>query len=274
MKTPVGLSSPVIKTRLLTAVQSLGAVGKSTVAECAAAFARTCKVSCRVADADEEHRTLSYRDQQADPVSFREPDDLLRLIRRAGKGPQLEIIDIPAQKTDFILATFEKFNLLELVAENQVRITVLLFVADTPAAEESLAKTVESFNDGVDYLVVKNPARYKSRHYEGSQLQSDLLALGAEEIEVPVLTQMTLDELQRAQGKLGRWLSLAEAAQHETINRYSQHEIQFFLNRMFAQFYDARQLLFPGGVESAWKPLIQNPKTRLKINTRLNLAED
>lgn len=264
------------KGRVITAMQSTGRVGKSTALESLMAYFDFAEVPYTATDADAEHQTLSSRFDDVKTVALNEADDLLKLYKRACKTAPVELIDIPAQKTDFILDVLERFNVIDLAAEEGVRLTVLLFIADDPAAEASLKKVVLHCEDRVDYVAIKNPARFKSSHFDGSGLEKTLAGWGTPIVTMPAVTQSTLDELQRAKARANRWLPIAEAMQSEGFNKFAAHELQHFLNAMYGQWHAARARLLPAGVEAKRSPVLLGEKgevAKTALDLEVNLGD-
>jgi hypothetical protein len=133
------------------------------VAEGLIGWLRYAGVAFVAVDADSQHRTLSHR-YPCDVESFdatKTLDDFARMIQALPDFP-VTLVDFPAQATNFLLSAAEHFRLLEFFERSGIRPTLPIFAADDPTAKESASKTVRFFGDTADYLLVENPAEYKS----------------------------------------------------------------------------------------------------------------
>jgi hypothetical protein len=66
--------------------------------------------------------------------------------------------------------------LLEFFKDAGVRPTLLIFAADDPTAKESASNTVRFFGDAADYVLIENPARFKSEEFRGQPWATGLRA--------------------------------------------------------------------------------------------------
>jgi hypothetical protein len=64
----------------------------------------------------------------------------------------------------------ESLRVLDALEAQETRLTVLMFAADDTTATASLAKTYRALGDRADYLLVKNPARFRSQSFDDSAL--------------------------------------------------------------------------------------------------------
>lgn len=96
--------------------------------------------------------------------------------------------------------------------------TVLLFPADDLEVMTDLDQTVSRLADAVDYVVVKNQARApRTRMFDGSELERELIQLGAVVLEVPVLLSMARNHLAALEADLGRGVPHLEAAANRAL---------------------------------------------------------
>jgi hypothetical protein len=250
---------PAIKQRLITCFQSTGRVGKSTTVEAIIEWLNFAGIGWAAVDSDAEHRTLSRR--YPEKVRFfdatESPDSFLKLLQTLPSVP-VALADFPAQATEFLLGAMEQFRGLDVLDAQNIRMTVLLFVADDQTAQTSLAKTIRALGERVDYLIIKNPARYKSDAFDKSGAAEWLRERGTPIIELPGITTTTLEGVQIASREAQRFLPLAEAGKSESVPLSSRFELEHFLNRVFTQLEDAGGRVVPD--PSAIKTKVQRPK--------------
>jgi hypothetical protein len=254
--------------RLVTCFQSSGRIGKSTVFEALLAWARFAGIPVGAVDCDAEHKTLSKRFPEAAFVdATRSNDEFLQLIMELPDTP-MAIADFPAQSTDFLLGAMESLRVLDALDARQTRMTVLMFAADDPTATASMAKTYRALSDRVDYLLVKNPARFRSQLFDESALAELFRKNKVPVIELPAITHTTIQEKELASAEKKKHLTFSEASRTLSIPHICRNEMEYFLNRMLVQCEDAAHLLVPDPA------LIKNKVLRAKDNlTRIAIDE-
>jgi hypothetical protein len=234
-----------INHRFITCFQSSGRIGKSTMLEGILAWASFAGVPAAVVDCDAEHRTLSKRFPDATFVdATRSRDEFLQLITSMPDMP-LAVADFPAQATDFLLDAMESLRVVEALETRETRMTVLMFAADDPTATESMAKTYRDLRNRVDYVLVKNPARFRSQLFDESPLADLFRRNRLPVIEIPTLTATTLQAIAVASAEKKRHLPYAEAVKVTSIPQICRFEIEHFINRMLTQCEDAARVLVP-----------------------------
>ena len=231
--------------RLITCFQSSGRIGKSLVFEILLAWARFAGIPIAAVDCDAEHKTLSKRFPEAAFVdATRSNDEFLRLIMELPDTP-MAIADFPAQATDFLLGAMASLRVLDALDARQTRMTVVMFAADDPTATASLAKTYRALGDRVDYLLIKNPARFHSHAFDDSALAELFKKNRVPILELPTVTATTIQAIEQASAEKKKHLTFAEAAKIPSIPQICRFEIEYFLNRMLTQCEDAARVLVP-----------------------------
>ena len=157
----------------------------------------------------------------------------------------MAIADFPAQATDFLLGAMASLRVLDALDARQTRMTVVMFAADDPTATASLAKTYRALGDRVDYLLVKNPARFRSHAFDESALAELFKKNRVPILELPTVTATTIQAIEQASAEKKKHLTFAEAAKISSIPQICRFEIEYFLNRMLTQCEDAARVLVP-----------------------------
>ncbi len=234
-----------IKHRFVTCLQSSGRIGKSTLMEGIMTWAEFAGVPFAAVDCDAEHRTLSDRFPEATFVdATRSNDEFLRLIKEMPDIP-LALADFPAQATGFLLDALESLSVLDVFEERDTRMTVLMFGSDDPTAMMSMAKTYLALGDRADYVLVKNPARFRSTKFDETAIAELFKRKRVPVIELPAITETTLTEIERVSEQKQKYLTLTEAAKLKSLTDICRLEVQHFLNRMLTQCEDAAPVLLP-----------------------------
>jgi len=234
-----------IKHRFITCLQSSGRIGKSITMEGIMSWADFAGVEYAAVDCDAEHRTLSERFPDATFVdATRSNDEFLRLIKEMPNIP-LTLADFPAQATGFLLDALESLSVLDVFEQRETRLTVLMFGSDDPTAMMSMAKTYLALGDRADYVLVKNPARFRSAKFDETAIAEMFRRKRVPILELPALTDTTMTEIEQASEQKQKYLSLAEAGKLKSLTDICRLEVQHFLNRVFTQCEDAARVLLP-----------------------------
>ncbi len=209
------------------------------------AWARFAGIPVAAVDCDAEHRTLSERFPEAAFVdATKSKDEFLQLIMELPDVP-LAVADFPAQATDFLLNAMDSLRVLDALDASETRLTVLMFAADDPTATASLAKTYRTLGDRADYLLVKNPARFRSEVFDQTALAELFRKSKVPILELPAITTTTLQKIADASANSKKHLTYAEAVKIPGIHQMCRFEIEHFLNRIFTQCEDAARVLVP-----------------------------
>jgi hypothetical protein len=231
--------------RLVTCFQSSGRIGKSTVFEGILAWARFAGIPVAAVDCDAEHKTLSRRFPEAMFVdATKSKDEFLQLIMELPDVP-LAVADFPAQATDFLLSAMESLRVLDALDARETRMTILMFAADDPTATASMAKTYRALGNRVDYLLIKNPARFRSQAFDESALAELFKRNRVPVLELPTITTTTIQKIEAASAEKKKHLTYTEALKMSSIHQMCRFEIEYFLNRIFTQCEDAAKVLVP-----------------------------
>lgn len=231
----------MINTRLIATPQSLGRIGKSTFNQALISYLQAVKVPMLAIDGDEEHSTLSRWYPKANVLYFSQPEDLLPFFNACGSQP-VEIIDFPAQATAKVIESFEKFQAEEIFAQKKVRMTIPIFASDEREGMSSAYEIIQETKDYADYILVKNPARYKSQLFLESKVMQFLKK--APVITLPKITQETLGEIDAVSKKNGKAYTIDEAIDAD-LPIGSQMELQQWRNTVFSDLQNILEYLVP-----------------------------
>ena len=232
--------------RFIACTQSTGRVGKSTIAEGLISWMRFAEIGFAAVDADTQHQTLSrrYPEQVSVFDAARSFDDFSQMIQQLPPAPVI-LVDFPAQATAFLLEAAAHFNLIEFFERINVRPTLLIFAADDRTAQESAASTIEFFEDAADYLLIENPARFKSSEFALVAINSWLQERSTPTIRVPAVTAATMNAWQNLERQLERFVPLDEVTTSSGLHDLSRMELDYFRNRFLVQFEDWADWVVP-----------------------------
>jgi hypothetical protein len=252
---PTPAPAPEVKHRLVTPLQVRGNLGKSTEAIVRGEWMRARRIGWQGFDLDQDNRTLSLalpEEVQLVELSPEPVSDLVRLLRAAPKA-SVTTIDPRAHLHSLILETLKLLRFTEWGAALGVRLTVLVFPLDELSDLDDIARTVEALGPGVDWVIVRNARlQGRTRMFDGSGLEAELLGLGAVTLRLPLLLSDTRAHLRAKEVRLGRALSFSEALKNPEVGLDLTHRLvlEDWLRRLFGQ-YDALAAQFLPPAEAA-----------------------
>lgn len=261
--------------------QSKGNLGKSFEAEFRTAWLDSIAVPWNGSDLDDRHHTFASRHPQA-VRSYQLGNEhesktaLLSLFRRVLKDvTPVHIIDTRAQADALILSAMEELQVLEICAEQNVRLTFFLFPTDDTESMTNLGQLFFYAGDRVDYVIVDNPAKARGDLFKGSQLEKQLREFGAKSITLPAITPTTLLAIEKAEAIAKRGVSFAELSHLEAnhLERLLAGEIQWAIQRMFSQYNAIGDLLLPTEFVPKEKPAAKIEKAMAQEQPQLNFGE-
>lgn len=218
---------PPITRRFIACTQSTGRVGKSFTAEGIISALKYQGVVLHAAvDADAQHKTLSRR-HPSDVMMFNATgslDDFSRMIKSLPAAPVI-LVDFPAQATDFLLSASTKIQLIEFFEHQGIRPTLLVFAADDRTAKESASNSVRLFGDRADYLLIENPARFKSDLFRKTPFAKWFADRNTPTLHIPYVTSSTMEAWEQLEQKFGQPLTLDEVCNRSEIHELSRLEL-------------------------------------------------
>ncbi len=201
---------------------------------------------------------------------------MLSLFRRVLKdAAPVHIIDTRAQADALILTALEELQVLDICAEQGVRLTFFLFPTDDTESMTNVGKLFLYGGDSVDYVIVHNPAKARGDLFKNSQLEKRLLDYGAKAVALPMITPTTLLAAEKAEAIAKRGLSFAELSRTETghMERLLAGEIQWAMQKMFRQYDAIADLLLPTEFIPKEKAAPTKEKSKTEPQPQLNFGE-
>jgi len=256
--------------RLVVAVQTRGNIGKSTALQICCAWLEQRGIEWRGFDLDADHQSLAriFPGVVKSVALGEEPEgDLIRILKHCAESP-VTVIDPRAHMSQVVLRTWEMIRFQESFAETGGRVTALLFPADDLEVMSDIDQTVTRLGDSVDYVVVKNRARApRTRMYDGSELESCLNDLGAEELEIPVLLSLARNQLAAQEAALGRGISHVEAAANRDLkfDPMVRLIIEDWIKTLFRRFDRLGEKILPTEMAGKIAPVDTRPLVSVPV---------
>ena len=261
--------------------QSKGNLGKSFEAEFRTAWLDKMAVPWNGSDLDDRHHTFAHRHPQA-VRSYQLGNEqesktaLLSLFRRVLKdSAAVHVIDTRAQADALILGALEELQVLDVCAEQGVRLTFFLFPTDDTESMLNAGRLFLYAGDRVDYVIVRNPAKARGDLFNGSQLEKQLREFGAKSVTLPSVTPTTLLAIEKAEAIAQRGLSFAELSHVEAghLERLLAGEIQWAMQKLFRQYAAIADLLLPTELVPKEKPAATKEPAKPESQPELNYGE-
>ncbi len=259
--------------------QSKGNLGKSFEAEFRTAWLDQLGIQWNGSDLDDRHHTFANRHKEA-VRSYELGNEhesktaLLSLFRRVLRDTApVHVIDTRAQADAHIMGALEELQVLDICAEQNVRMTFFLFPTDDTESMTNAGRLFLYAGDRVDYVIVHNPAKARGDLFKGSSLESQLVEYGAKAVTLPRVTPTTLLAMEKAESVARRGLSFAELSRPDAghLERLMAGEVQWAMARMFGQYHEVASLLLPTESVPTGKPAVEAIKPELQ--PKLNFGE-
>lgn len=236
--------------RFITCLQRRGNIGKSTVIAALGQYLDQRNVPWQGFDLDADHRSFSrlfpsivaLRELGAEPEG-----DIIKLARLGSETP-VTLVDPRAHVSDVVLRAWDMIGYPGYFAAQAGRITCLLFPGDDLEILTDMDGVVTRLGNSVDYVIVRNPARQpRTRMFDGSELEADLLKLGAAALEIPPLLALARNHLAAIETDLGRGVTHIEAAANRELplDGMARLIIKDWLQTLFRRFDAIASHLLP-----------------------------
>lgn len=248
---------PPLTRRLIFSIQP-GGVGKSTVFGSLISYLNFAEVPFAASDSDAQHKTLFNRNPGL--VTFFDSTtdlDAFHILIQGLPDEPVILVDFPAQKADFLIEASQHFKVLDGFEQEGVRPTILVFADNDTKSAKVAADTVRYFQDGADYILVENPAKFRSDTFQTTGLYKSLVAKGTPTVRLPVIDSTTRNSWSALERTSKQYVSLDEACTTRELYWTTRNALNGFRNSLLVQFED---IAVPRIVPDS--DLIQNRVTR------------
>lgn len=229
--------------RLIVLAQDKGGIGKSFVATLLHDFLAERKVRLKAFDLDHANSTFQRYVPEAEFIDTDLDADKLAVLDRlvhALDDAEVVLADNRAAGGAKVRQYLEESRLTALQAELGFELVLVVIAVDDKDAVSQIADLVDAYGETVRWLVVRNlrDGAQPSVFME-SRTRQRLSALGAIEIEVPCLAEVTRNRLQLKNLTVGRGRTNPE------IHLLDRSRCVRFHERMAQEFAKAGTLLVP-----------------------------
>jgi hypothetical protein len=227
--------------RILLFPQDKGGVGKSFVATLLHDFFVEAEVSLKAFDLDHANSTFhrfvpdsEFIDTDVETSRLGVLDRLVHALDEA----DVVLVDNRASGGEKVLHYLRDAQLTSLQDELDCRLIFVVIATDDKDANSQIADLVDEYSDRVGWLIARNQ-RDGTRLplFDSSRSRERLLKLGAVEVTVPALSEVTRNRLQLANLTVGR------GRQSPELHLLDRSRCSRYHDTMTAEFEKARHLL-------------------------------
>ena len=249
------------KHRLILPLQAKGNVGKSIEAAARACWLNQRGISWQGFDLDGDNKTLSRLfpgQTKLVPLTglADDQDELISILRKSTAAP-VTLVDPRAHLDAQLLTAIRTTHFFEIAAAQSIGITIMVFPLDDLDVMTNLDSVCLYCGDKVEYVIVRNPARApKTRMFDGSELEKDLLNHGAANLVIPLLSEFVKLRLAKLEADYQRGIPFNEALGNDELRLdvMARGVLQDWLGRMFSQYDQIAAKLLPAAEAAGLKP--------------------
>jgi hypothetical protein len=271
------------KHRLILPMQAKGNMGKSIEAAARACWLNQRGIPWQGFDLDGDNRTLSrlFPSQvKLTPLNGQaeDLDKLISILRKTTAKP-VTVVDPRAHLDAQLMKALGATHFFDIASAQNIGITLMVFPLDDLDVMSNLDAVCQFCGKQVDYVIVHNPARApKTRMFDGSELEKELLNQGAVTITVPVLSEFVKLRLAKLEADQQRGIPFNEAIGNDGLGLdiMARGVLQDWLATMFNQYDRIAAKLLPVVEAATIKPKMISPigePQSAKRGAKVNLAE-
>ena len=254
------------KHRLILPMQAKGNMGKSIEATARACWLNQRGIAWQGFDLDGDNRTLSrlFPSQVTlTPLNGQaeDLDEFISILRKTTAKP-VTLVDPRAHLDVQIMKALQATHFFDIASTQNIGITLMLFPFDDLDVMTNLDAVCQFCGKQVEYVIVRNPARApKNRMFDGSELEKELLSLGAASITVPVLSEFVKLRLAKLEADQQRGIPFNEAIGNDALGLdiMARGVLLDRLGTMFQQYDQIAAKLLPAVEAATIKPKLVPP---------------
>jgi len=254
------------KHRLILPIQAKGNVGKSIETAARACWLNQRGIHWQGFDLDGDNKTLSRLfpgQARLIPLSGQadDLDELISILRKATATP-VTVVDPRAHLDGQLMRALRSTHFFDIATTHSIGITVMVFPLDDLDVMTNVDAVCQFCGNQVEYVIVRNPARApKTRMFDGSELEKELLSHGAASLTMPVLSEFVKLRLAKLEADHQRGIPFNEAIGNDQLGLdiMARGVLQDWLATMFNQYDQIAGKLLPAAEAAGIKPKIVPP---------------
>ncbi len=272
-----------VKHRLILPMQAKGNMGKSIEAAARACWLNQHGIQWQGFDLDGDNKTLSRlfpQQVRLTPLNGQadDMDELIAVLKKTTARP-VTLVDPRAHLDGQIMKALSATHFFDIANAQGIRITLMVFPLDDLDVMGNLDTVCQFCGSQVDYVIVRNPARApKTRMFDASELEQDLIKHGAVSITVPVLSEFVKFGLAKLEAQQQRGVPFIEAVTSDELGMdiMARGILQDWLATLYGQYDRIAVKLLPTTAAIAIKPKLLPPIGQpavVKRGAKVNLTD-
>ena len=269
------------KHRLILPMQAKGNMGKSIEAVARACWLNQRGIQWQGFDLDGDNQTLSRLFPELAKLvplngQAEDLDELIRILRQAAAAP-VTLVDPRAHLDGQLMKALRATHFFDIANAQGIGITVMVFPLDDLDVMTNLDSVCQFCGSEVDYVIVRNPARApKTRMFDGSELEKELLSHQAGSVTIPILSEFVKLRLAKLEAEQQRGIPFNEAIGNDELGLdiMARGVLQDWFGTLFAQYDQIAAKLLPtleaANIKPKAAPPIGEPAT-VKRGAKVNL---
>ena len=270
------------KHRLILPIQAKGNVGKSIEAAGRACWLNERGIHWQGFDLDGDNKTLSRLfpgQTKLIPLNGQaeDLDELISILRKTTATP-VTLVDPRAHLDGQVMKALRATHFFDIAKAQSIGITVMVFPLDDLDVMMNIDVVCRFCGNEVDYVIVRNPGRApKTRMFDGSELEKELLSLHAGSVTLPVLSEFVKLRLAKLETDQQRGIPFNEAVGNDALGLdiMARGVLQDWLCTLFAQYDLVAAKLLPADLAANIKPKAAGPPigepATIKRGAKVNL---
>ncbi len=254
------------KHRLILPMQAKGNVGKSIETAARACWLNEREIHWQGFDLDGDNKTLSRLfpgQTKLIPLNGQaeDLDELISILRKTTASP-VTLVDPRAHLDGQVMKALRATHFFDIAKAQSIAITVMVFPLDDLDVMMNIDVVCRFCGNEVDYVIVRNPARApKTRMFDGSELEKELLSLHAGSVTLPVLSEFVKLRLAKLETDQQRGIPFNEAVGNDALalDIMARGVLQDWLCTLFSQYDRIAATLLPADQAANIKPKAAGP---------------
>ena len=204
-------------------------------------------------------------------------DELISILRKTTASP-VTLVDPRAHLDGQVMKALRATHFFDIAKAQSIGITVMVFPLDDLDVMMNIDVVCRFCGNEVDYVIVRNPARApKTRMFDGSELEKELLSLHAGSVTLPVLSEFVKLRLAKLETDQQRGIPFNEAVGNDALalDIMARGVLQDWLCTLFSQYDRIAAKLLPADQAANIKPKAAGPPigepATIKRGAKVNL---
>lgn len=212
-----------------------GGIGKSVLSRVLAQYCIDKAIPFKAFDGDLSHGALMrYYAEFTEPVDIRDFESADRIVEEAAESGRHVIVDLPAQASFTLDRWMTESGLVEFSDEAGISLALWHVLDDGTDAVRLLAKTLDTYGGGPDYVLVRNRGRGSDfSFFDESDAKARAEALGARVVDLPGLHAGAMRKIDRVGASLWAAANNKDEAIGPTLGLLERQRVRVWLNNAY-----------------------------------------